>query len=421
MDIPERAKEVWNDAVASKGISALIVVAFGGVASWLLAYLKDPLWNRIILTGQIAVVVLSVVALIGVLRGWWSFKPTKGTQSKSDETEAVPSKAGINIHQSPAQSVSAAPGAVVSQSVHYNFPPAPGPGEDGSLRGATISEVHLKFHELLRIACENGDDLKSASNDADSIRIRHRHLLTDGFDEYLQGLRAKVLATDREDQLLKNQNFRLSVEPTVFIDRFQKLSDARLQLYGEFEPLAARIRELRESGEPIVNLTKRRQSSIDEESARIRGSVREVYQVTYGKFTTTLIIYASIVNDSATVSPTIKCFICRLHMGGGITEGVLSGEASDPQPISGLARSSENETRFDRGPFPNLCQLNSSPLVKHNHREGWLKFGINGFDPSPNSMLSVVAVDGADNEHLIGQCSYPWPQQDGVHFVEYLV
>ena len=91
MDIPERAKEVWNDAVASKGISALIVVAFGGVASWLLAYLKDPLWNRIILTGQIAVVVLSVVALIGVLRGWWSFKPTKGTQSKSDETEAVPS------------------------------------------------------------------------------------------------------------------------------------------------------------------------------------------------------------------------------------------------------------------------------------------------------------------------------------------
>jgi hypothetical protein len=153
-------------------------------------------------------------------------------------------------------------------------------------------------------------------------------------------------------------------------------------------------------------------------SAQIRGTLDEVYQVTFAAFKATVMIYASIVNDSQYVSPSIKCYICQLHI-DDTDDGVLSGKASNIHPISGMARSSEHETVFDKGPFPNLCQFNSTPLVKHNHREGWLKFEIKGFNSSLGSTLSVIAIDGADNEYLIGRCSYPWPHQEGVHFVEW--
>lgn len=392
MDVPESLKEVWKDPVWSKVISWAVTLALAGIGGWFLGLWKK-LWH--VLFGK--------------------KKPNEPTiPGLADAPPTLPVTRG---HQSPAQLVSAAKGSTVTQNIiSYSSPPAIIGTDPRRVEG--LSKVHLKFHELLRIACEGVGDIRSVSDDADSARIEYQHFLTRELDEYLQGLRNKVLAANRADELLKNPNWRSAVEPAERVAKYKVVQDAESELYKELDQgLADRFREPRGTSYEAGISSKRVEPPIDRQSAWIRGKLEEVYQVNLATFTATLMIRASIVNDSPYVSPTIRCFRCRLQV-NGLDGGFLSGEVADTEPISGVIRSSENHTVFDRGPFVNLCQWNSSPLVKHNHREGWLKFQIDGFDPSFGSKLSLIAVDGADNEHLIGTCSQPWPQKDGVYFVE---
>jgi hypothetical protein len=149
--------------------------------------------------------------------------------------------------------------------------------------------------------------------------------------------------------------------------------------------------------------------------ADVRGSVHQVYRIVFATLDT-LMVYASIFNDSSEVEPTIRHFKCDIE-----TElGNLVSTSSSPVPIEGLIFVCDRDQSFDPGPFQSLSKLNGTPLLKHNHREGWLKFTFPKLpaDVYEGARLRLIAVDGSERQHQLALCESPWPAEEGKLFIE---